>query len=161
SAPPDYLLDALLEPNKAIKENYHSLVVATSDGQVVTGIKIRQTDQALVLRDAEDRERSIPLGSVEEQKPGGSLMPAGLTEPLTRGELADLVRFLSELGKVGPYSVGKARVVRRWQVLEPTPGAYNNLTRWGLSSVASGGNRYSDDSGRGTDPLTWSPSYST
>ena len=32
-------------------------------------------------------------------------MPDGLTDALTRGELVDLVRFLSELGKVGPYSV--------------------------------------------------------
>ena len=29
-------------------------------------------------------------------------MPDGLTDTLTRGELLDLVRFLSELGKVGP-----------------------------------------------------------
>ena len=84
----------------------------------MTGIKVRQTDTELVLRDAEDREVALPLGAIEEQKPGGSLMPAGLAEPLTRGELVDLVRFLSELGKIGPYSVGKARVVRRWQVLD-------------------------------------------
>ena len=44
-------------------------------------------------------------------------MPAGLTDTLTRGELVDLVRFLSELGKIGPYAVGKDRVFRRWQVL--------------------------------------------
>jgi len=33
-------------------------------------------------------------------KAGGSLMPAGLADNLTRGELVDLVRFLSELGKL-------------------------------------------------------------
>jgi len=44
----------------------------------------------------------------------------GLTDTLTRGELIDLVRFLSELGKVGPYSIGPQRIVRRWQALEPT-----------------------------------------
>ena len=48
-------------------------------------------------------------------------MPAGLTDTLTRGELVDLVRFLSELGKIGPYAVSKARVFRRWQVLDPAP----------------------------------------
>jgi putative heme-binding domain-containing protein len=161
SAPPDYLLDALLEPNKAVKENYHALVVATTDGQIINGIKVRQTDTELVLRDADDRERAIPLTAIEEQKPGGSLMPAGLTEPLTRGELADLVRFLSELGKVGPYSVGKARVVRRWQVLEPTPAASHELRRWGVQTVAAGGNRYSDREGQGSAALSWSPAYST
>ena len=121
SAPADYLVDSLLEPGKAVKENYHATVVATDDGKLITGIRVRQTDAELVLRDAEDREVSIPSSSIEEQKPGGSLMPAGLTDTLTRGELADLVRFLSELGKIGPYAVSKDRVLRRWQVLEPTP----------------------------------------
>ena len=55
-------------------------------------------------------------------------MPEGLADPLTRGELVDLVRFLSELGKVGPYSVSKARLVRRWQALEPTNEAYGLLS---------------------------------
>ena len=80
SAQPDYLVDSLLEPGKAVKENYHALVVATSDGKVYTGIKLRQTDSELVLRDAEDREVAIPTSSIEEQKMAGSLMPAGLTE---------------------------------------------------------------------------------
>jgi hypothetical protein len=48
-------------------------------------------------------------------------MPVGLADELTRGELVDLVRFLSELGKVGPYAVSKARVARRVEVLANTP----------------------------------------
>ena len=163
SAPIDYLLDSLLEPSKAVKENYNSLVVATNNGQVVNGIKVRQTDNELVLRDSEDREVAIPLSSIEEQKPGGSLMPSGLVEPLTRAELVDLVRFLSELGKIGPYSVTKSRVVRRWQVLEVTPSAYHEFRRWGLQTVAKAGGKNNDSSGYGStdaDVLTWTPAYS-
>ena len=70
-----------------------------------------------VLRDGEDREISIPLASIDTQRVAGSLMPPGLTDPLTRGELVDLIKFLSVLGKVGPYAAGKAPVARRWQVL--------------------------------------------
>ena len=84
SAPVDYLVDSLLQPGKAIKENYHAVVVATSDGRIATGIKVRQSDTELVLRDADDRELVLPLDAIEEQKPGGSLMPAGLTDTLTR-----------------------------------------------------------------------------
>jgi hypothetical protein len=69
---------------------------------------------------------------------------------LTRGELVDLVRFLSELGKVGPYSVSKARLVRRWQVLEATPAAKKLLENGGPAAAT------------GDDPsLTWEPAYST
>src|SRR5262249_47157903 len=76
-------------------------------------------------------------------------MPEGLADTLTRAELVDLTRFLAELGKVGPYSVGQARVVRRWQVLEPTAQARELLGSTRLATVA------------GNDPaLLWSPAYS-
>jgi putative heme-binding domain-containing protein len=145
SAPLDYLLDSLFEPGKAIKENFHSLVVATNDGRVLTGIKLRQTDSELVLRDAEDREVSIPLAEIEDQKPGASLMPAGQTDMLTRGELLDLLRFLSELGKVGSYAVGKEAVARRWRVLEPS----HELRGLSSAEIVGAGDR-----------LQWNPAYS-
>jgi putative heme-binding domain-containing protein len=146
SAPVDYLVESILLPNKAIKENYHSLVVTTTDGRLLTGIKVRETKTDLILRDAEDREVAIPLKQIEERVNGGSLMPEGLADRLTRAELIDLVRFLSELGKVGPYSVSKARLVRRWQVLEPTAEARQRLQRGTMT---------------GNDPaFSWSPAYS-
>jgi putative heme-binding domain-containing protein len=149
SAPVDYLIDSILQPGKAIKENYHALVVATKEGKVVTGVKVRETNADLILRDAEDREVAVPLKLIDARENGGSLMPDGLADALTRGELLDLVRFMSELGKVGPYSVGQARVVRRWQVLEPTAEARQVLLRAGFGAAA------------GDDPaLTWSSAYS-
>jgi putative heme-binding domain-containing protein len=148
SAPADYLVDSLLQPGKGIKEGYHAITVALDDGRVLTGIKLRETGTALVLRDADDREVSVPLASVDEQKAAGSLMPAGLTETMTEGELLDLVRFLSELGKIGPYAVSKARLMRRWQVLEMTPGATQALRRTSLDATIA------------EPSLTWSPAYS-
>jgi putative heme-binding domain-containing protein len=150
SAPVDYLIESLLLPNKAIKENYHSVLVSTTTGKQFNGIKVRQTKAELVLRTAEDKEVSIPVKDIEEQTPGGSLMPEGLTDALTRTELIDLVRFLSELGKVGPYAVGKARLVRRWQALEAVPQTFSALARIGLHAPA------------GNDPpLAWTTAYST
>jgi putative heme-binding domain-containing protein len=150
SAPVDYLVESILQPNKAIKEGYHSLVITTTRGRIFTGIKVRETKSELILRDAEDREVGIPTRDIDERQNGGSLMPEGLVDPLTRGELVDLVRFLSELGKVGPYSLSKARLVRRWRLLEPSREAYSLLYRTSFASAA------------GSDPsLTWSPAYST
>ena len=149
SAPADYLVDSLLQPNKAVKEGYHAITVGLNDGRVVTGIKLRQTDTALVLRDADDREVSLPLAAIDEQKPAGSLMPAGLVEAMTESELLDLVRFLSELGKIGPYAVSKEQVMRRWQVLEMNPEAVQALRRTSLDAAI-------------VEPsLAWSPAYST
>jgi putative heme-binding domain-containing protein len=148
SAQVDYLIDSILLPNKAVKEGYHTVVVTTTKGTLVSGIKVRETKTELILRDAEDREVTVPLKDIDETKTGASLMPEGLADSLTRGELLDLVRFLSELGKVGPYSVSKARLARRWQVLEATDAA-RNLLRTAPSAAAGGAG------------LTWAPAYST
>ncbi|TMQ32156.1 MAG: hypothetical protein E6K70_20100 [Planctomycetota bacterium] len=149
SAPIDYLIESILLPNKAVKENYHSTIVATRDGRFYTGIKVRETNEQLVLRDAEDREVIIPVKAIEERSMGGSLMPEGLADSLTRAELVDLVRFLSELGKVGPYAVSKARLARRWQVLETTREAYHHLISTRIASVTTA-----------DSALLWTPAYS-
>jgi len=150
SAQPDYLVESLLDPGKKIKENYHSVIVQTDEGKVLTGVKLRQTDRELILRDAEDRELRVPLESIEAQRDGGSLMPAGLAGELTRRELADLVRFLSELGKVGgEFAVGKEQIVRRWRVLPPTPENYHAIGRKGFDTVPAG-----------NPELQWEPAYS-
>jgi putative heme-binding domain-containing protein len=149
SAPIDYLIESILLPSKAIKENYHALLVATRDGRLISGIKVRETSTDLVLRDAEDREVTIARDTIEERKLGGSLMPEGLADALTRSELVDLVRFLSELGKVGPYAVSKAAVARTWQALEPTEAAFEILSSTSFASAA-----------RADAALTWTPAYS-
>lgn len=151
SAQVDYLLDSLLQPSKAIKENYHSVLVTTLKGQQLTGIKVRQTAAALILRNDQDQEVAVPLKDIDVQEASKtSLMPEGLTDPLTRGELVDLTRFLSELGKGERWSVGRQKVARRWQVLSPTKEVYHLLGRQGLTAFVGD-----------TPGLTWEPAYST
>ena len=150
SAPVDYLIESLVLPNKKVKENFHSLQVLTDEGKVISGIPVRKTKTELVLRNAEDVTITIPVGNIEESKQGRSLMPDGTVDTLTRVELVHLVRFLSELGKVGKFSVGKEQVVRRWQSLVWTPQANRRL------------NRTSFDTAAGDDPeLQWVSRYST
>ncbi|MEM7316736.1 MAG: sorbosone dehydrogenase, partial [Planctomycetota bacterium] len=117
SAPADYILESMLEPSAKIKENYHSLIVETDQGKVITGVKLRETNDSLILRDAEDREIVIPLDSIDEKSDGGSLMPAGLLNDLTQQETYDLLRFLTELGKIGEYALPREPYVRTWQTL--------------------------------------------
>jgi len=150
SAPVDYLIESLLDPNKKVKENFHALQVLTDEGKVVNGIPIRKTKSELVLRTAEDALVTIPIETIEQSKEGRSLMPDGTVDSLTKQELVHLVRFLSELGKVGQFSVGKEQVVRRWQALILTPEANRRLNRTSFDTAAS------DDS-----LLQWESRYST
>ncbi len=150
SAQPDYLLESILEPGKKIKENYHSLIVETEDGDVVTGIKVRETDQALILRDAKNVEHAVPLNAIAARSDGGSLMPNGLLDQLTRDELLDLVRFLSELGKVGgPYNLPRETYVRSWQVLLSSDANADQLSSLGVAQAAGK-----------PEEFTWEPVYS-
>jgi putative heme-binding domain-containing protein len=116
SAPPDYIVESILRPEAKSKEGFVSLQVLTKSGDVLSGIRVRESADELILRDAIRDEISIPKKSIQAQKTIGSIMPAGLADLLTEAELLDLVRFLSELGKPGPWQVGAAPAVRRWRV---------------------------------------------
>ncbi|MFT4588466.1 MAG: putative heme-binding domain-containing protein [Limisphaerales bacterium] len=116
SAPIDYLVESLLKPNDKIKEGYHSITVETKDGEEYSGIIVRETKQELVLRDAGNQENSIPKNNIQQRRNGLSLMPAGLMDTLTEQERLDLARFLSELGKPGPYDASQSKVARAWKI---------------------------------------------
>ena len=137
SAQVDYIIESLLNPNAKVKENYHTVIVVTDEGKTYSGIKLRQTDRELVLRDAEDKEIRVALDAIEEQADGASIMPAGLTEKLTEEELVDLVRFLSELGKLGDYAVVKTPLARKWQILIPDNDSRYQLRRKGFGVTAT------------------------
>ena len=149
SAQPDYLVESLLLPNKAVKEGFHAERVVTADDKVYLGIKVREGNGELVLRTPEDKEITVPVKDIIERGKTRSLMPDGLTDTLTRQEFADLVRFLTELGKLGPYAPSKARVVRRWQFIEPTNDNLNLFRRARVAAAAEVG-----------QPFAWSPLYS-
>ena len=99
SSPLDYVIDSLIQPAKNVKEGYSTLVVQTAAGQVLTGIQVSRSADELVLRDATGKEVKILAADIDEESVGTSLMPAGLIDGLSREELADLVRYLSELGR--------------------------------------------------------------
>jgi hypothetical protein len=51
-------------------------------------------------------------------------MPSGLIDTLTAQEQLDLYRFLSELGKPGPFDAAKGNVARLWEAsLDPAQSA--------------------------------------
>ena len=116
SSPVDYLVESLFMPNAKVKEGYNSVIVSTKDNDEFSGVLVRENNEEIVLRDATNREISVPRKNVASRKVGGSLMPSGLLDALSPGERLDLLRFLSELGKPGPYDASKQSVARVWRV---------------------------------------------
>ena len=120
SAQVDYLVESVFFPNRKIKEGYHAVVVQTKDGEEYSGILVRENTTELVLRDASGKELSLPKSKIESRTLGGSLMPAGLIDQLSSAERNDLFKFLSELGKPGPFDASRGNVARAWKVFPGT-----------------------------------------
>ncbi len=116
SAPVDYLIDSLLEPNKKIKEGYHLVEIVTKDFEIYSGTLVGKDKDRIVLREASGDEVELATANVEEENVvNRSMMPAGLVANLSRAELVDLVRFLAALGK--DVTVSNEPLVRRWRSL--------------------------------------------
>jgi putative heme-binding domain-containing protein len=91
------LLESLLDPSRTIDPKFGASILQTKSGDVLSGIVVSQTDQALVLRDAE-KETKLALKDVERRVPQQkSLMPDALLQHLTAQEAADLLAFLESL----------------------------------------------------------------
>ena len=90
----DYLLENILDPHAAVGRDYRLTTVATTDGRVVSGIVREQNDKALVVQTANERI-ALPREEVEAMKPSeDSMMPEGLLDPLSDGEVRDLISYL-------------------------------------------------------------------
>jgi putative heme-binding domain-containing protein len=116
SAQLDYLIDSVYYPNKEIKDGFQSCLIETRDGEELAGIPVRENDRELVLRTAADKETSVAKSQIVSRKVGGSLMPSGLADNLSMKQQLDLFRFLSELGKPGPFDASSGNVARFWKV---------------------------------------------
>lgn len=113
--PMDMVIESVLWPNRQVKEGYMTTAVITKNDQIYQGFHASEDKQTLILRDpAKDELIRIPIADIRARKEIGSVMPEGLTNGLTRAELRDLIRFLSDLGKPGPFRVPDRPLVRRW-----------------------------------------------
>ena len=122
ASPIDYVVNSILNPNLAVKEQYVTRIFVLSTGKVLTGVVVDRDDVKVNMRDANGVIVKIPTADIDEELEGKSLMPQGLTKFLTRDELLDLAKFVSELGKPGPYAVNQAKTIQRWKVLrKPAP----------------------------------------
>ncbi|MFO0906168.1 MAG: c-type cytochrome [Pirellulales bacterium] len=121
SSPVDYVVNSILNPNLAVKEQFVTRVFELSSGKVLTGIVIDRDDVRVNVRDVNGQTLSIPTADIDDEAEGRSLMPQGLTLFLTHDELVDLAKFVSELGKPGPYAVQTAKRIQRWRVLRDPP----------------------------------------
>jgi quinoprotein glucose dehydrogenase len=95
--PRTYLLESIVAPNQAIAQGFESVVLAKTDGTVVTGVLKSEDDKTVKVMTAEAKLIEVPKADIEERKRGNSAMPEDLPKKLTRAEVRDLVEFLAGL----------------------------------------------------------------
>ena len=98
--PVELLIEAVVWPNRQIKEGYIATTVTTGDGRTLTGYKISDTNGELQLRDfTTSTIHQLKVGEIKSRTDSGSLMPEGLVAMMTREELRDLIAYLTTLGR--------------------------------------------------------------
>jgi len=92
------LFESILYPDKAIADQFVQWVVETKQGLVVQGILIEDTNEYLVLRDANGKDWKLSKSDISERaKSPKSLMPSDLIQYMSEQDLVDLVEFLQTL----------------------------------------------------------------
>ena len=102
---PARITEEVLWPSRQVKEGYSLVTVLTDDGKIHQGYerKTPESEKAaqVLIEDLATRAiTKIPQASVEEKRLAGSAMPTGITGLLSDDQLVDLLRYLTELGKI-------------------------------------------------------------
>jgi putative heme-binding domain-containing protein len=108
-----YLVEALLDPSKAIRKGFESVTVVTATGKVLLGRMVEESPEKIVLQvSSGDLERvTLSRAEIEEVVPSKlSAMPANLVDQLAnRDQFLDLVRYLMSLKEADPTRTARAR----------------------------------------------------
>ena len=98
----EHLVDSILRPSKTIDKAFAQISVLTADGKQITGLRVSESDEEIVLRNiAQPDLIKIAKADVEEVFDSRtSMMPANLARQLkSRSEFDDLLKYLIEVTK--------------------------------------------------------------
>ena len=92
--PDEQLLEAILDPNRAVEQRYLTHTIRTKDGKDHTGLLAEETANSLTLKLGTATE-VILRADIAKSTPGTqSLMPAGLESVLKPQDIADLLAWM-------------------------------------------------------------------
>jgi putative heme-binding domain-containing protein len=99
---PKDLVESIIEPSKAVSDQYQAVVIETSDGQTVVGRIVNlHNDGMSVMTNMLDPNslKVVKRQQIESMTPSpDSLMPKALLDTLKEDELLDLMAFLLSRG---------------------------------------------------------------
>jgi putative membrane-bound dehydrogenase-like protein len=94
------MFESILYPSAGISHSYEMYTAELADGNIVSGVLVSETDEAVELKDSEGIVRRLARADIETLvKQPISLMPADLHQTMTEKDLVDLVEYLTTLKK--------------------------------------------------------------
>ncbi len=91
----DRLLEDILDPNRNVDQSFRTTNLALKNGQVVSGLLLREEGEVLVLADAQGKDVRVPRSSVEERNTSPlSPMPANLSQQIAEDDFYRLIAYL-------------------------------------------------------------------
>jgi putative membrane-bound dehydrogenase-like protein len=92
------LLESILQPSKAIADQYLTWQIETKKGLSLTGLLVEETPTTVTLRDGNGKDTKIDKKDIDSrEKSTKSLMPEDLLAYMTEDDLVDIVAYLYEL----------------------------------------------------------------
>jgi putative heme-binding domain-containing protein len=89
------LLESILFPSSTFAQGYEPYTMATTSGQVLSGLIAHQDADLVTLRGSSGSETRLRRDEIEEiRRSERSVMPEGLDRTMSRDELRDLLAFL-------------------------------------------------------------------
>jgi len=92
---PEQVLVDVLQPNKAIDNNFVSWTIVTDEGLQYVGIIAAETPGSVTLKLADGKQQSILKSAIDTMDSNGvSLMPEGLERTIPHQDMADVISFV-------------------------------------------------------------------
>jgi putative heme-binding domain-containing protein len=94
----DDLLTAIVDPNRDVSPRYRTTEVQTRDGKSYRGVIIYEAVDGVILHSGTTDTVRIAGDNIESKRSREtSIMPVGLLDSLTNGDVADLIAYLKTL----------------------------------------------------------------
>jgi putative heme-binding domain-containing protein len=94
---PQWLLTAMIDPNRDLDARYVAFSALTDDGRVVSGIVVAESATTLTLRESGGKEHQLLREEIDQIRGGGvSLMPEGLEKDLAPQDVSDLIAYVTQ-----------------------------------------------------------------
>ncbi len=92
------ILENILNPSEKIEAAYQGHVIATEDGELISGLKLSENEDEIVIVNSDGKQNRIAHDEIEDSRlMEKSLMPEQLLSEMTLQQAADLLEFLKGL----------------------------------------------------------------